>query len=337
MKKLFYVSALVAALAVNRMNGAESAGVIEKTFQEGLIAEESQRDLPAAIRAYENVVSLVDAQRSVSATAIYRLGECYRKLNRSGEAVAQYQRLLRDFPGEAVLARLSRENLQSLGVTEAPSAPATTDPLAKPAATQSPGFSSSPTGKLTDEIARLEAQLRIFEGRGFDEAKVLALQQAFADAELAELSRKINEMDLLRTEKSAVHGPDDSNVKSANAALEILQMRIMQRCETVLRAQRIRIDTLKAALPGTVVFFGEISGSVEIPPGTTLTLSSALAQLKPNKTANLKRIRVLRSAAPGGTNQVLTINLPEALRAGGETSDLPLHAGDRVEVPALVF
>ncbi|MCC6234528.1 MAG: tetratricopeptide repeat protein, partial [Verrucomicrobiales bacterium] len=92
-----------------------AAETVEQSFQAALLAEEARRDLDAAIRGYEAVVAQVDAQRALAATAVFRLGECYRKVGRTTDAVAQYQRLLRDFPTEAALARLSRENLLVLG------------------------------------------------------------------------------------------------------------------------------------------------------------------------------------------------------------------------------
>ncbi len=95
--------------------GLRAAESLEQSFQSALLAEEARRDIDAAIRGYEAVIAQVDAQRALAATAVFRLGECYRKVGRTNDAVAQYQRLLRDFPAEATLARLSRENLAALG------------------------------------------------------------------------------------------------------------------------------------------------------------------------------------------------------------------------------
>lgn len=95
--------------------GLRAAESLEQSFQSALLAEEARRDLDAAIRGYEAVIAQVDAQRALAATAVFRLGECYRKVGRTNDAVAQYQRLLRDFPTESTLGRLSRENLLALG------------------------------------------------------------------------------------------------------------------------------------------------------------------------------------------------------------------------------
>lgn len=94
---------------------ARAAETLEQDFQAALLVEEARRDLYAAIRAYEAIVARVDADRAIAATSVFRLGECYRKAGRTNEAVAQYQRLLRDYPGETALVRISRENLTVLG------------------------------------------------------------------------------------------------------------------------------------------------------------------------------------------------------------------------------
>ncbi|MBN8637791.1 MAG: ankyrin repeat domain-containing protein, partial [Anaerolineae bacterium] len=79
------------------------------------MAEEARRDLDTAIAAYEAVLRATDEQRRLAATARFRLAECYRKTGRTNEAVAQFQQLLRDFPGEETLVRLGRQNLLALG------------------------------------------------------------------------------------------------------------------------------------------------------------------------------------------------------------------------------
>ncbi len=111
MRTLFCFGMLIGTLVAGR-----AAEPLEQTFQSAIVAEEVRRDLNAAVRGYEAVIAQVDAQRAIAATAVFRLGECYRKLGRTNEATAQYQRVVRDFPAEATLVRLSRENLLALGV-----------------------------------------------------------------------------------------------------------------------------------------------------------------------------------------------------------------------------
>jgi ankyrin repeat protein len=103
-------------MLIGTLVAGRAAEPLEQTFQSAIVAEEVRRDLNAAVRGYEAVIAQVDAQRAIAATAVFRLGECYRKLGRTNEATAQYQRVVRDFPAEATLVRLSRENLLALGV-----------------------------------------------------------------------------------------------------------------------------------------------------------------------------------------------------------------------------
>jgi ankyrin repeat protein len=86
-------------------------------LQHGLLEEEANQNLPAAIEAYQAVLDGFAAQRKVAATAVFRLGECYRKLGRTNDAVAQYESILNDFPDQATLRTLSEQNLLALGVS----------------------------------------------------------------------------------------------------------------------------------------------------------------------------------------------------------------------------
>jgi ankyrin repeat protein/N-acetylneuraminic acid mutarotase len=96
-------------------------------LQRGLFEEEANQNLAAAIQAYRAVANQFDKDRKLAATAIFRLGECYRKQGAKNDAVAQYERVLRDFSDQASLVTLSRQALVDLSASPgAPSATATT-------------------------------------------------------------------------------------------------------------------------------------------------------------------------------------------------------------------
>src|SRR5262249_52376113 len=59
-----------------------------------------------------------DKDRQLAATAIFRLGECYRKLGKTNEAVVQYERIVREFGDQQTLVTLSEQNLTGLGAAE---------------------------------------------------------------------------------------------------------------------------------------------------------------------------------------------------------------------------
>ncbi|HMJ90431.1 MAG TPA: ankyrin repeat domain-containing protein, partial [Candidatus Acidoferrum sp.] len=88
-----------------------AAEPLTELLQRGLFEEEANRNLDAAIKAYDAVIKHSDEQRKVIATAVFRLGECYRKLGRTNEAHAQYQRILRDFTDQEALAAISQSLL----------------------------------------------------------------------------------------------------------------------------------------------------------------------------------------------------------------------------------
>ena len=73
--------------------------------------------MDAAIGDYKEVIEQFDHQRQLAATAIFRLGECYRKLGRANEAAVQYQRIVREFDDQKELVALSRQNLNSMGIS----------------------------------------------------------------------------------------------------------------------------------------------------------------------------------------------------------------------------
>ena len=84
-------------------------------LQQGLFEEQANRNLDAAIENYTALAKQFDKDRQLAATAVFRLGECYRAQGKTNEAAAQYQRILRDFPNEKTLATLSQQNLAGMG------------------------------------------------------------------------------------------------------------------------------------------------------------------------------------------------------------------------------
>lgn len=90
---------------------AFAADPLTERLQRGLFEEEANRNLDAAIREYQSVVTQADEQRRVVATALFRLGECYRKLGRTNDAAAFYQRIVREYSEQEQLAALSQSQL----------------------------------------------------------------------------------------------------------------------------------------------------------------------------------------------------------------------------------
>lgn len=110
------LSALATLIVITTTNLAHAAtNDLTSALQKGLFEEEANHNYPAAIEAYESVVSRFDDNRKLAATAIFRLGEIYRKQGRTNEAAAQYQRIVREFADQAPLTDMSRQTLAALG------------------------------------------------------------------------------------------------------------------------------------------------------------------------------------------------------------------------------
>jgi ankyrin repeat protein len=103
---------VVSLLVADRLPAAEP---VSAQLQRALFDEEANQDLDAAITAYQSILNAHEEERKLTATALFRLGECYRKLGRTNDAVVQYQRLLRDFSDQNNLVRLSEQHLATLG------------------------------------------------------------------------------------------------------------------------------------------------------------------------------------------------------------------------------
>ena len=82
MKTSFLLCPLLIALTVT------AADDLNVALQNGLFEEEANHNLDAAIQAYQSVLATHDGQRKLAATALFRLGECYRKLGQTNDAIA---------------------------------------------------------------------------------------------------------------------------------------------------------------------------------------------------------------------------------------------------------
>ena len=147
--------ALVALALLPTWSTVRAAESLSETLQKGLFEEEANHNLASAIKAYQVVVQRADEQRKLTATAVFRLGECYRKLGKTNEAAGQYERILREFPDQDQLAGVSQQNLFALGV--------------KPAAGTNPAVQTISDPEqvrlLEEEIKLVESQVKTAEAR----------------------------------------------------------------------------------------------------------------------------------------------------------------------------
>ncbi|MFH1920031.1 MAG: tetratricopeptide repeat protein [Planctomycetota bacterium] len=106
------VVALIAGLAVTMAARAES---VEERLHKGVYQEETVGDLEAAMKIYQEIVADAKANRPHVAQAKYRLGMCHVKKGENEKAVATFEELIKEFPGQANLLEQARGQLAALG------------------------------------------------------------------------------------------------------------------------------------------------------------------------------------------------------------------------------
>ncbi len=85
----------------------------EQIYQKGLMKEEGEGALLAAIDLYDQVADNSNVNKSLRAKALLHIGMCYEKLGNQ-EAVNAYQRLVNNFPGQKGEVAIARERLSRL-------------------------------------------------------------------------------------------------------------------------------------------------------------------------------------------------------------------------------
>jgi tetratricopeptide (TPR) repeat protein len=78
------------------------------TLRNGILEEDSKQNPRSAIQQYQAVMTQFAEARQTAATALFRMAECYRKQGNRPQAIAAYQRVLRDFSDQTKLAGQSR-------------------------------------------------------------------------------------------------------------------------------------------------------------------------------------------------------------------------------------
>lgn len=115
--KQIFMWAKLPGLLLLLASGPAFAGTNELStaLSKALFEEEANHDLGAAIRYYQSAIEHFDTDRKLAATAVFRLGECYRKQGSTNQATTQYQRVLHEFTDQTELVTLSRRHLVALG------------------------------------------------------------------------------------------------------------------------------------------------------------------------------------------------------------------------------
>jgi ankyrin repeat protein len=180
---------VAAALLAVVSCGVMAEDVVQERFRKALFAEESDQDLAEAVRGYEAVLEGAETPLRTAATALYRLGECHRKLGRTNEAAAAFGRLAREFPGQTNLVRLARQNLVALGKGEPASGVLPSSDMGASGVAESNPAAQKAQADLA-EAARIEAVLDAAKDPGSRSVRDI-LEAGLPTPELIQQKRRI--------------------------------------------------------------------------------------------------------------------------------------------------
>jgi ankyrin repeat protein len=178
-------------------------------LQQALFEEEANHNLNAAIQSYQSLITQFDQDRKLAATAIFRLGECYRKQGNTNDAAAQYERIVRDFSDQATLLNLCRQNLAALGI-----------------APPSPASSATATAARAEQKRLLEEEIKLAEKQLASQRKLVETGAMSPDGvipfqrDLLKLRRQLAALDAgqLSADSAADTG---ANLEAERHALEV--------------------------------------------------------------------------------------------------------------------
>lgn len=228
---------LTLLLAVCLPLALPAADQLNPELQRGLFEEEANQNFTAAIKAYQGVLTAHDSERKLAATALFRLGECYRKLGQTNDAVTQFQRLVAEFPEQATLANLSRQNLVGLGVK--PTGGNAQDPDGKDQVIPQQRAIAAQFA----EAAQLDSLVKQLQKLSSTELRT-TLATVAPDAVLDGLLLQQAREEQNRSSISAKFAPGHPEVKEVQARLVALNEQIDQRVSGILRGLKMKAEGL---------------------------------------------------------------------------------------------
>ncbi len=211
---------------------ATATNDLNSTLQRGLFEEEGNRDLTAAISAYQSLVGQFDQSRPVAATAIFRLGECYRKQGRTNEAVAQYERITRGFADQQTLVTLSRQNMAGL----------------KKQVGETFLGGDLRVEELRQEYANVQRKWERIKYVKSNHPESLSYVLADEDDELKSLLSLRKEKEIRLASLKQAYSVEHPEVKVAQAEVAATALMITNRTENVLFGYQVRLDSIHALL-----------------------------------------------------------------------------------------
>lgn len=209
---------------------------LTSALQKGLFEEEANHNLEAAAQAYQAVSAQFDKDRKLAATAIFRLGEVYRKQGKTNEAALQYERIVREFSDQQTLATLSQQNLAGIGRGSLPDKPVTgrSDTVALIA-------------KARGDVIAISAELDRLKTLPREEMRVI-LQQNYSTPVIVELQKQLlaAEQNLAARKKDYAQGHPE--VLRLTAQVETIYKQIDAQATALVMGFEAKLETAKAVL-----------------------------------------------------------------------------------------
>lgn len=233
-------------------------------LQQGLFEEEANRNLDAAIASYQSLASAFDKDRQLAATAIFRLGECYRKLGKTNEAVVQYQRIVKEFSDQQILVNLSRQNLAGLNAAEQ---------------TEYHGQLQATLLDARANLATLQAQLQEIEHMSHDEKRIF-VQQNYPNSVLTEsMTQLVNaERDLIKLKMD--FAPDHPKYQNAQELVDNLNAKVDAQVNGAVQGLRDKLSATQVQLQLLQKRLQEFGGSqLSVTPSSNPIVAEQRRQL----------------------------------------------------------
>ena len=205
---------LLCVLTLIPAAGHAATNDLTALLQQALFEEQANRNLDAAIEDYAALAKQFDKDRQLAATAVFRLGECYRAQGKTKEAAAQYQRILRDYSDQQTLATLSRQNLAGMGMAK------------------------TETAAVENADAQL---LKRLEGRSFQELEKI-LPTVAPDATLDDLLQKRNGAQSKRASLVVEYATNNPAVTRVDALLAELNRQIGEKIAGMMQGLKLRAE-----------------------------------------------------------------------------------------------
>ena len=215
---------------------AQSADDLTAVLQQGLFNEEADHDLAAAIKAYQFVVTGADAQRKLAATAVFRLGECYRKLGQTNEAIAQYQRIVDQFTEQTNLVTLSRQNLVGLGAAKVS--------VAQPGDVPSVGLLEAQLAAKQADAAQVSALVQKLQALNRSELRRVVPTVA-RDQLLNRLLEELASAEAKTAELSETFAPGHPDLKALRGKIAALNTQIDERTAGILEGLKVQAEAFR--------------------------------------------------------------------------------------------